>query len=95
MRTVRWSRDAQADVASIDSHYHQLNPGYAARVARLAVRAGRFLAENPEAGPPVGNQTRKWRVSGTPYLLFYRPEEKVLRIVRIMHAARNWRGEIA
>lgn len=94
MTAVRWSREAQADAASIDEHYHQLNPGYAARVARQAVKAARFLAENPEAGPPVGNRTRKWRVAGTPYLLFYRHDGKFLRIVRLIHAARNWRDEI-
>ena len=93
MTAIKWSRDAQADIASIDSHYHRLNPGYAANVARKAVTAARFLAESPEAGPSAGSNTRKWRVTGTPYLLFYRHDGKFLRIVRIMHAARDWRGD--
>ena len=46
MTAVRWSKPAQLDIAAIDAHYHALNPGYAARVAQLTVKAARFLADN-------------------------------------------------
>lgn len=94
MTSVRWSREAQTDVASIDEHYHEHNPGYAARVARQAVKAARFLADNPDAGPFIGNRTRKWRVAGTPHLLFYRLDGKILRVVRVMHGARDWQSVV-
>ena len=92
MSRVKWSRKAQTDIAGIDDHYHALNPDYAARVARLAVKAAHFLCATPDAGPVVGMRLRKWRVTGTPYLLFYRPEGASIRIVRVVHAARDWRA---
>jgi toxin ParE1/3/4 len=94
MIPIRWSREAQADIASIDDHYHRLNPGYADRIGRQAVKAAQFLANNPEAGQRVSARTRKWRVGGTPYLLFYRVDGTHLRIVRLMHAARDWRATV-
>ncbi len=91
MSAVRWSREAQADIAQIDDHYHMLNPGYAARVAAKAAAAAKFLQENMEAGQLVGRRVRKWRVQGTPYILFYRHDGRFLRIVRVVHSARDWK----
>ena len=94
MIKIRWSREAQGDFATIDDYYHKLNPGYAARVAAQAAKAARFIAENPDAGRRISARTRKWRVGRTPYLLFYRIDGQVLRVVRIIHAARDWQDQI-
>jgi len=37
---------------------------------------------------------RKWRVAQTPYILLYRDTGTVLRVLRVMHAAQDWHGEL-
>jgi toxin ParE1/3/4 len=87
MSRVFWSRTAQTDLASIDAHYAAIAPAFADEVARAAVAAGRFLLRFPHAGPRSGlGDTRKWRVRGTPYLLFYRVDGRDIEIVRVRHA---------
>ena len=35
--------------------------------------------------------TRVWRVAGFPnHLIFYRPESEQLKIIRVLHGARDW-----
>ena len=90
MRGVRWSRDAQADVATIDDEFDKIDQNTASRVGTSAVNAARFLADYPGAGPAVPNtRLRKWRVAGTPYILLYRLADDDLFIVRVIHVARD------
>ncbi len=90
MRGVRWSRDAQADLATIDDEFDTIDPNTASRVGTSAVNAARFLADYPGAGPAVPNtRLRKWRVAGTPYILLYRLADGDLFIVRVVHVARD------
>jgi toxin ParE1/3/4 len=82
-------------MSGIDVHYRALSPDYAKRVLGEAIAAGRMLLRHPHAGPVVDDSgLRKWRVARTPYILFYRPTETELRIVRVIHAAQDWRKEI-
>lgn len=93
MRAVRWSLLAQADLAGIDDYYHGLSAGFASRVGAQAIEAACFLARHPEAGQAVpGSPYRKWRVRKTPYILFYRPDGTTLRVVRLIHASRDWKN---
>jgi toxin ParE1/3/4 len=55
------------------------------------------LANNPEMGPllqvrnPELAGIRKWRVKDFEnFLIFYKPDENGITIVRVMHAARDW-----
>ncbi len=90
MRGVRWSRDAQADLATIDDEFKKIDPNTASRVGASALNAARFLADFPGAGPTVLNtRLRKWRVAGTPYILLYRLADGDLFIVRVIHVARD------
>ena len=92
MKVVRWSLLAQADLAGIDDYYHRLSVGFASRVGTEAIDAALFLADHPEAGQAVpGSPYRKWRVRKTPYILFYRFDGTTLRVVRLIHASRNWK----
>lgn len=91
MIPVKWSRDAQRDLAGIDDYYRPLNSAAALKIARSAVGAARFLAGNPSAGEQLADgNVRRWRVARTPYLLLYRPEPAALRILRVIHASRDW-----
>ncbi|TPG20497.1 type II toxin-antitoxin system RelE/ParE family toxin [Sphingomonas koreensis] len=93
MRAIKWSRSAQIDIAGIDDFYHTLNPGFARRVGLETINAAKLLADRPELGQIVPDSPyRKWRVGKTPYLVFYRFDANTFRIVRIVHAARDWRS---
>ncbi|MGJ3626574.1 type II toxin-antitoxin system RelE/ParE family toxin [Sphingomonas sp. MMS24-JH45] len=86
-----WSGAALADLARLDDFYAAIDPDYADRVGRLAVRAARFLADHPQAGPTVMGEFRKWRVPGTRHLLLYRLGADGIEIVRVHHGKENWR----
>ncbi len=92
MKTIIWSRSARDDLAGIDGYYRQLNPLFAAKVGRLAIRAALLLAEYPDAGERLdGHGRRRWLVANTPYLLLYRVVGNELRIIRVMHHAQDWK----
>ena len=91
MRSVRWARAALEDLASLDDYFRERDAAVAEAITRKAVAAARFLADHPAAGERLPNRTlRKWSVRGTPYILLYRPTDDALRIVRVVHAARDW-----
>lgn len=94
MKRAIWSSDALADLARIDGFYVSLDPDYADRVGRHAVRAARFLADQPHAGPQVASGFRKWRVPGTRHLLIYRIVPDGVEIVRVFHGRENWRQPV-
>jgi toxin ParE1/3/4 len=92
---IIWSVSAQRDLAKIDLYYQGISADFADRIGRSALAAARFLAGNPMAGPAVeGTNKRKWIVSGTPYLIFYRLDGDRLRIVRVRHMAQNWKSNL-
>jgi len=91
MTRIRWARPAQIDLEAIDDFHRETNPTRAAEVLAQTVAAARFLAEFPEAGERVaGRALRKWAVRGTPYIIFYRLDGSALRILRLIHATRDW-----
>ena len=93
MSIARWTDLAQADLASIDDHYRELSPAYADRIGKIAIAAGRFLAEYPHAGPSFGGgPERKWVISKSPYVLIYRIVPEGVQILRIVHGATDWYG---
>ncbi|MEO7170597.1 MAG: type II toxin-antitoxin system RelE/ParE family toxin [Sphingomonas sp.] len=95
MRQLRWSRDARSDMSAIDAYYRPRNIPFAQRVLAQAVAAGRMLQQHPQAGQMIDDEgLRKWRVARTPYILLYRDTGTLLHIVRVMHAAQDWRGEL-
>jgi toxin ParE1/3/4 len=95
VRHLRWAREARSDLIAIDAFYRPLDAEFARRALASAVAAGSFLLEWPRAGhliedaPPL----RKWRVAGTPYSLICREEPGGLRVLRVVHAAHDWRVE--
>ena len=91
MSRVLWSKDAVDDLASIDDFYVALDVDYADRVGRAAIRAARFLADHPGAGPIVTGEFRKWRIPGTRHLLVYRVRTEAVEILRVHHGRENWR----
>jgi toxin ParE1/3/4 len=87
---IRWARLAQHDLAAVDDHYMLIDPAIALDIGERILAAARFLQETPLAGPMTGQgDRRKWRVRGTPFILFYRLADDHLRILRVLHSARD------
>ncbi|MGK6354386.1 type II toxin-antitoxin system RelE/ParE family toxin [Sphingomonas sp. DT-207] len=92
MRRARWTAIARADFERIDKYYQGLSPEFADRLGIAALRAARFLAENPHAGPLIEEPVRKWRVRSFDYVLLYRLSVDGVEILRMHHAHENWRA---
>lgn len=91
MRGIRWSPEAFADLDRIDTRHREIDPDYSRQIGNDVVKAAYFLAEFPQAGTAIpGKPVRKWRVGSSPYLLLYRPSQKVIEIARLVHHARDW-----
>jgi plasmid stabilization system protein ParE len=93
--SIIWTTNARLDLAHIDDYYAELDLEFANRTARNAVAAGKFLLQNPFAGPVVeGTSYRKWRVPDSPFLLFYRVERASIRVMRVRHYREDWRSSV-
>ena len=95
MLDIRWALLAQADLVRIADHYRTIDPTLAADIAGRIVEAARLLAELPSAGQATERAgRRRWRVPGTPYLLFYRVAPDHVRILRVLHGVRLLAGRL-
>lgn len=89
--------EAVSDLFEIWDYINRDNPGAADRVEEAVFRACELLADSPFAGRVRNDLTslpvRFWVVHPySNYLIVYDPEKKPLRIVRILHGARNLRS---
>lgn len=92
MADLRWANLALADLKAIVRHHQSSDPALGVELVERIVAAGAFLAELPEAGPLTIRGRRKWRVPKTPYLLFYRVAPDHIRVLRVLHGARDLTG---
>ena len=94
MSSYQFTPQAVADLFDIWSFIARDNSTAADRVENAVFRACDFLAEAPLAGRMRKELTplpvRFWVVQPYPnYLIVYDPEKKPLRIIRILHNARD------
>jgi toxin ParE1/3/4 len=95
MRQLRLSALAESDLAEIWAYIARDNPAAAnAFLARLEIAATRLLSQ-PFLGKPVSELASNLRLIPVGrYLLFYRPGEEALEIVRVLHGARKIGAEL-
>ncbi|WP_162233294.1 type II toxin-antitoxin system RelE/ParE family toxin [Sphingomonas sp. Leaf33] len=89
MSGLQWASSALTDLASIDQYHRQDHIDVADELTERIISAARFLSATPMAGPVSPGGNRKWRVAGTPYIIFYRPSSRQVRILRVLHGARD------
>ncbi len=94
MSGYRFTPQAVADLFDIWSFVAQDNPPAANRLEEAVFRACNFLVGRPLAGRTRKEVTphpvRFWVVQPySNYLIVYDPEKKPLRIIRILHNARD------
>jgi len=93
MSRAYWTRLAQADLVAIEDYYETRDPDFFLRLQRRAMAASRFLADHPRAGPEIELGTRKWSVPTTDFIMVYRIVGAAIEVLRVYHAAQNWRAE--
>lgn len=88
--TVRYSRDAKADIQSIFDYMARDDPNIAARIVSEIEKSIQRLALFPLSGrlgavPP----TRELVVPRLPYIAVYRANADAVEIIAVFHAAQN------
>jgi toxin ParE1/3/4 len=89
--TVRWTRQAIADIDRIYDYVVANNPGAARWLVDRIDQAITTLTRHPKigrAGRVAGS--RELVVSGTPYIVAYRLHGKAIELLGVIHAARRW-----
>lgn len=90
MTSIRWAKMSRGDLARIDRHYREISPALADEINLRIVEGVAILAALPAAGPATERGgRRKWRVANTPYILFYRVMADHVRVLRVVHGARD------
>ncbi len=95
MNQLKWTRRASADLRNILRYYNDVDFALGETLFGRIVAASRPLIDQPGLGSVVGHHgTRKWRVKRTPFVLLYRiSKNRTVEILRVHHAAQNWRPE--
>jgi plasmid stabilization system protein ParE len=89
---------AEEDLDQIEDYISAHDPAAAARVRTAIVQQSIQLGKAPEKGMalrhPRGDQeigVRLWPVARyRDYLILYRAESDLIRVLRILHAAQDW-----
>jgi plasmid stabilization system protein ParE len=96
MKGYEFSPEARDDLQEIWAYIAGENPGAADRLEEDIYEACELLARNPHAGhkrPDLTDEpVRFWPVRRR-YLLIFLPETEPLKIVRILHGARDASSE--
>ena len=90
-----WTARSRADRRAIYAYIEAENPRAAITVDERIRNAVHRLTDFPNSGR-VGRVegTREVVVKGAPYILAYRIEGNIVRILRVIHAARLWPEEM-
>jgi len=92
LKRIGWSLGAQRDLRTIAQFYNQLDAALSDRLIQEVEQATRILIDYPQMGPPVAESAlRRWRVTGTPFLLFYRVSGSTVRILKVLDARSDWK----
>jgi toxin ParE1/3/4 len=91
---VRWTTPAREQFVSAFEYFAEANRAAAARTADQIWESTQLLTHHPMAGREgrVAG-TRELVISGTPFLVAYRIEKNEVRVLAVLHAAREWPEE--
>jgi toxin ParE1/3/4 len=88
---IAWSPAAIADRDAIFDYIETDSPRAAIAVDERIEAAVVRLAQYPESGRPGRVEgTRELVVNDAPYILPYRVDGDIVRILRVLHSARLW-----
>jgi toxin ParE1/3/4 len=88
---IIWRASALNDLQAVREFIAEDNPQAAARVLAAIRNAVDQLARHPDLGRAGRVEgTRELIISDTPYIVAYRTTENEVRILAIVHTARQW-----
>ena len=98
MIRTRFSPKAARDLDGVFRFISSDNPDAAQRVRETILDVADFLAQNREFGRKIRNASPRhaqirWFVvpKFRNYLIFYQPFQETVMVVRVLHAAQDWR----
>jgi toxin ParE1/3/4 len=92
---LRLSPTAEAEVQQAASWYAQVSRTIAVRFLEQLEAALESIRENPKRFPVVHRDIRRAQLGSYPYGVFFRLKPKWIRVLGVMHLARNpkrWQG---
>lgn len=90
-RLLEWSRRADLDLDGLIRFYAETaSPEVAAKGRLEVLNAAAHLAELPVTHRPGKRGTREYALTRFPYTLIYRATAHRIRIVRVLHQARDY-----
>jgi toxin ParE1/3/4 len=90
MRRFCLTPEAVADLDEILEYYADKSPAYAERLVAQIEKRCRLLAHSPMMGTPRERFGPGVRTSAVaPYVIYFRPDDDGVQILRIFHGARD------
>ena len=90
MRRLVWSPRSRQDLIGIAEYYDRIDPTLAADMVDRVEAGPAPLLDSAGIGSPAAAGTRKWRVPGTPFLLFYDAGDDAIEIVAVLHVRSDY-----
>ncbi|MCH4562718.1 type II toxin-antitoxin system RelE/ParE family toxin [Halomonas sp. EGI 63088] len=88
--TLVWTRLARLDRKEIREYIAQDNPAAALALDELVSEKAQRLADHPNLGRPGRVAGTQELVAHRNYLLIYDVSGDTVRVLRVLHAARQW-----
>jgi toxin ParE1/3/4 len=85
-----WTRPASADRKEIREYIAQDNPAAALALDELISEKASRLVDHPGLGRPGRVAGTRELVAHQNYILFYDTAGDLVRVLRVLHAARQW-----
>lgn len=90
MKPVIWSPKSQDDIRQIAFWILKDNPKAAIDTVDRIETCANKLAMSDTGRKGRTGETREKVVTGLPYVLVYDLDESALKVLRVIHGARNW-----
>jgi len=90
---IEWTRPARSDLLSIVDYVSDDNPDAAQRLKDEIEHKAAKLPEHPKLHRPGRVQGTREVVVRANYILVYIEDSQSIRILRVLHAARQWPPE--
>jgi toxin ParE1/3/4 len=88
-----WTQPALRHLSAAREYISIDNPAAANRqIERIELTVNRLKAFPMMGRVGIQAGTREFPVPGTPYILVYRVRDERLRILAVLHGARNWKS---